>query len=125
MELTVGSHGWSHVDWRSVPDGDALDLEIVRARDVIAEALQRPVDSVAIPFGSYDRRVWNAVSKAFSIVCTSDGGLAPLSGKVVPRETYTTDWPEDAVASLATSPSMTRSLKKALGRAYKRRRSSP
>jgi peptidoglycan/xylan/chitin deacetylase (PgdA/CDA1 family) len=120
--MSVGSHGWDHVDWRRVPDGATLDREVIGARDRIGQVLGRSVHAVAIPFGSYDRRVWRKARRAFSIVCTSDGGLAPASGCVVPRETYTTAWRPDTIDILAARPSLVRRARKAIGRAYKRSR---
>ena len=49
--MTVGSHGWDHVDWRKLKRDDDLDREVVQARDRIADTLSSAVDSVAIPFG--------------------------------------------------------------------------
>ena len=54
--MTVGSHGFAHIDWRRASD-EELEREIWLARDMIAEAVHEPIDEVAIPYGSYDRRV--------------------------------------------------------------------
>lgn len=72
--MDIGSHGWAHRDWRSTPTA-ALDDEIDRAPRVLAEMVGRPVDAVAVPFGSYDRRVVRRLRRsAVQRVYTSDGG---------------------------------------------------
>src|SRR5262249_21408654 len=54
--MSIGSHGMDHRDWRLL-DSLALDVEIGDARRKLEDVIQRPVTTVAIPFGSYDRRV--------------------------------------------------------------------
>ena len=54
--MQIGSHGWGHVDWRKADD-QTLTREIETARQTIADAIGDAVEEVAIPFGSYDRRV--------------------------------------------------------------------
>jgi peptidoglycan/xylan/chitin deacetylase (PgdA/CDA1 family) len=72
--MDIGSHGWAHRDWRSTPTA-ALDDEIDRAPRVLAEMVGRPVDAVAVPFGSYDRKVLRRLRRsAVRRVYTSDGG---------------------------------------------------
>lgn len=117
--MTIGSHGWSHVDWRRVDDL-TLEQEIHGAIRKIEDVIGRAVDSVAIPFGSYDRRVMRELV-AIKTIYTSDGGLAPTTGKIVTRESYRTDWGPTTVADLATkreSPIGTagRALKSAIKR---------
>jgi len=100
--MSIGSHGWSHVDWRSTDD-PTLDLEIDRARETIAETIDRPVDEVAIPFGSYDRRVLKKLSSSgWRTVFTSDRGRAPINGWMIPRETYDVTWGDGKLELLAT-----------------------
>lgn len=97
--MTIGSHGWSHVDWRRVDD-PTLEQEIHGAIRKIEDVIGRGVDSVAIPFGSYDRRVMRELA-TIKTIYTSDGGLAPRTGKIVTRESYRTDWGPTTVADLA------------------------
>lgn len=90
--MTIGSHGWSHADWR-LCDEKTLERETLGALQEIASVVGRGVDEVGVPFGSYDRRVLaqlrrSAVRTAF----TSDGGRAPRGAWLVPRHSYTTDW---------------------------------
>ena len=91
--MKIGSHGWSHIDWRKADDA-TLDQEVNWAKRKIEDTIGRKVDSVAIPFGSYDRRVMNMLD-AFDRIYTSDGGLAPVSSRIFPRWSYQKDWRAD------------------------------
>ncbi|MGA2128936.1 MAG: polysaccharide deacetylase family protein [Xanthobacteraceae bacterium] len=103
--MTIGSHGWSHVDWRRVDDA-TLDVEINAARAKIADLVGRTVDAVAVPFGSYDRRVVRRLRRSnIGTVFTSDGGRAPLSGWLLPRDVFRTSWDDhNTLVDLATRP---------------------
>jgi peptidoglycan/xylan/chitin deacetylase (PgdA/CDA1 family) len=74
--MRIGSHGKAHRPWRSVA-GDELHAELRGAADVIAAVSGQAVREVALPFGSYDRRVLNALRRCpFERVYTVDGGPA-------------------------------------------------
>lgn len=119
--MTIGSHGWSHVDWRKTSDAE-LEQEVNGARHKIEDVIGRPVDSVAIPFGSYDRRVMSRLG-AFRILYTSDGGLAPHGGRIVPRASYRKDWTDGTLFRLAAGrESIAAKAKRALGSRVKRLR---
>ena len=79
--MSIGSHGMDHVPWRRLEPA-AADLEIVRAKQLLEETLQAPVDTAACPFGAYDRRTLSALRAAgFERVYTSDCGRAgPRTG---------------------------------------------
>jgi peptidoglycan/xylan/chitin deacetylase (PgdA/CDA1 family) len=124
--MAVGSHGWDHVDWRRLATPAALQHEVQDSRDAIAQALGgTPVDAVAIPFGSYDRRVARAAAQAYAVVYTSDGGRAGRSGTLVPRESYTENWDADSLRRLAAPPPLLTVLRRRLARAVKRHRGAP
>ncbi len=74
--MGIGSHGWSHVDWRATDD-ETLAREIDGAREVLAETLAAPVDEVAIPFGSYDLGCSTPERSGVRNAFHSDGGRAP------------------------------------------------
>jgi peptidoglycan/xylan/chitin deacetylase (PgdA/CDA1 family) len=103
--MEIGSHGWAHVDWRRVDDA-TLDLEIDASRDKIADVIGRPIDKCAIPFGSYDRRVVRRLRRSdIKAVFTSDGGRAPLTGWMLPRDVFRTSWDDNrTLIDLATRP---------------------
>jgi len=89
--MTIGSHGWAHRDWRRIGPGQDLE-EFIRARQVLADLIGRPVTRVAIPFGSYDRNVLRrlrgtGVSRAY----TSDGGPARAGTWLQPRTSLRCD----------------------------------
>ena len=71
----IGTHGYGHVDWRRL-DADGAVREFDEARACLADAVGRPVDEAAVPFGRYDRRVLRALrARGFAAVYTSDRGL--------------------------------------------------
>jgi len=83
--MTVGAHGFAHLDWRRASD-DELEREIRGARDMIAEAVHEPIDEVAIPYGSYDRRVLRWLKRAgYKAIYTSDGGACLPHFRLKPR----------------------------------------
>ena len=72
--MEIGSHGWSHRDWRRIDHAQAWE-ELVDAHRVLGELTGRPVSRVAIPFGSYDRHVLRLLREAgVTRAYTSDGG---------------------------------------------------
>jgi len=122
--MEIGSHGWGHVDWRRVDDA-GLDLEIDASRDMIANVIGRPIDKTAIPFGSYDRRVVQRLRRSdIKTVFTSDGGRAPLTGWMLPREVFRTSWDDNRTLNeLATRPlSTAASMRQSIIRVLKRLR---
>lgn len=88
--MRIGSHGWSHVDWRKTDDA-TLDQEVNSARKKIEDTIGRKVDRVAIPFGGYNRRVMGML-QTFETIYNSDGALASATGRIRPRWSYQKDW---------------------------------
>lgn len=120
-EMEIGTHGWSHVDWRQA-DNCTLTRETMDARDRIAQVIQRPVESVAIPFGSYDRRVLGRLG-TYNTIYTSDGYRTPRLGRIIPRVTYMTNWDTHTLLRAATEPySIVRRLHNSLKHLIKRLR---
>ena len=89
--MLIGSHGWAHRDWRRIDAAQARQ-EFVDAHRVLAELIGRQVSRVAIPFGSYDRRVL-ARLRATNVtrVYTSDGGRARPAGWLQARNSLRHD----------------------------------
>ena len=54
--MSIGTHGWSHIPWRGMPD-EVAHHELVEARAVLTEASGGPVHQAALPLGRYDRQV--------------------------------------------------------------------
>lgn len=89
--MPVGSHGWAHRDWRGVDETEARE-EFQEAHRVLGDLVGGPVDSVAIPFGSYDRRVLKRLRHAgVRRVLSSDGGPAKPSAWLQPRNSLRHD----------------------------------
>lgn len=96
--MTVGSHGWDHVDLRTLSDTD-----LVRAtrgsRDRLSEACGAPVTRFAVPLGSYDRRVLRHLGD-YRTVYTSDATDAARPSWLVPRWSYIRGWTPGFVEEL-------------------------
>ena len=115
--MTIGSHGWSHVDWRKTP---AMDREVVEAKDRIEQAAGAPVTPVAIPFGSYDRNVLKRAA-VFDTIYTSDAALADPRAWVQPRYSYTRSWTPGAVRHvIADGRKPARRVRQKLAMTFKR-----
>jgi peptidoglycan/xylan/chitin deacetylase (PgdA/CDA1 family) len=85
LGMEVGSHGRDHVDWRKADD-TTLDAETIGARDALADIIGKPVTSVAIPFGAYDRRVIAHLRRLpFETIYTSDTGPSRPGDRFVRR----------------------------------------
>lgn len=120
--LEIGSHGWEHVDWRRVDD-KTLDIEVDDARRKIADVVGRDVAKVAIPFGSYDRRVLQRLRRSESeikAVFTTDGGLAPCRGWWLPREPYKVSWDDRTLTQLVTPSFSINNVRRPIARFIKR-----
>lgn len=97
--MTVGSHGWSHVDLRRTDDA-TLVHEAQASRERISEVVGAGVTRFALPFGSYDRRVLRAL-RGYVEVLSSDRGRAPLTSWLTPRESYVRGWASGDITRMA------------------------
>ncbi|WP_084145029.1 polysaccharide deacetylase family protein [Amycolatopsis jejuensis] len=100
--MSVGSHGWAHRDWRRL-GGQHVEQEFRIAPRVLARHAGVPVRRVAVPFGSYDRRVLAALrASGVQRVYTSDGGAARGDSWLQPRTSLRHDlddaWIDDVLA---------------------------
>ena len=85
--MTIGCHGLRHRPWRDLDDRE-LRREHFDARRLLEEIVERPVDEVACPFGSYDRRVLGSLRRArYRTVYTSDRGATTAQNWIQPRNT--------------------------------------
>ena len=102
--MTVGLHGMRHRPWRSLGASE-LRIELVDARQMVAEAAGRPVSEVACPFGSYDRRVLGAIRReGFARVYTVDDGPARGNTWLQSRFTIVNGATVTDIARMAQSP---------------------
>jgi peptidoglycan/xylan/chitin deacetylase (PgdA/CDA1 family) len=60
----VGSHTRSHPRLNEVADDAALDDELAGSRAACEEAMGRPCESIAYPYGAHDERVLEAAGRA-------------------------------------------------------------
>jgi hypothetical protein len=85
-----------------------MRVELTRAREVLAEAVGRPVDRSALPLGRYNRRVLGELRRAgYLSVATSDRTVARQGRWLQPRfSVHARDTPESlrAVVSQAATP---------------------
>jgi peptidoglycan/xylan/chitin deacetylase (PgdA/CDA1 family) len=83
--MTIGSHGLTHKPWRTLPS-KALADELDSARQILSETTGMEIDRVALPLGSYDRRVLRSLRQRNYIkVMTSDRTYASSSSWMQPR----------------------------------------
>lgn len=83
--MSIGSHGWGHVDWRAL-DEEGRQREFYDARRRIEDEAGVAVTQAAIPFGAFDRFVLGSLKQAgYSQVSSSNGGLCYASSWFRPR----------------------------------------
>lgn len=91
--MTIGSQGVHHRAWRSLT-GAELRSELMESRQALAAATGCDVTEAACPFGSYDRRVLQALHGAgYSRVFTSDGGMCRTGSWLSARTTVSREEP--------------------------------
>ncbi|MEV1002779.1 polysaccharide deacetylase family protein [Nonomuraea sp. NPDC050202] len=118
--MRVGSHGWAHRDWRTISAGQAAE-ELERAHEVLGELTGAPVSRVAIPFGSYDRRVLRRLRHAgVTRAYTSDGGKARPGSWLQARNSLRHDLDASWIGRVLDGPSLGRRAGKLGMRLYKR-----
>jgi peptidoglycan/xylan/chitin deacetylase (PgdA/CDA1 family) len=85
--MTVGSHGMWHRSWRAM-SGGARQEELVEARQILSAAAGAEIDTVACPFGAYDRSALTALrGQRYRTVFTSDRRRARAGAWLQPRYT--------------------------------------
>jgi peptidoglycan/xylan/chitin deacetylase (PgdA/CDA1 family) len=83
--MAIGSHGLDHRPWRSLDDHE-LDRELITARDLLAEAVERPITQAALPLGRYDRKVLDRLrTLGYRRVFSSDRAPASPGAWLQPR----------------------------------------
>ena len=87
----IGSHGLDHLPWTSLED-DQLRAETFSSREILEDLLCKPVISVALPFGRYNRRVLRMVRKAgYRHIYSSDGTSCLTNRSPIPRLSIRSD----------------------------------
>jgi len=78
--MTIGCHGMRHRSWRRLGE-QALTEELVDARRLLEQVVERPLTEAACPFGMYDRRVIQWLRRSgYTRIYTSDQGTAESDG---------------------------------------------
>jgi peptidoglycan/xylan/chitin deacetylase (PgdA/CDA1 family) len=72
--ITFGAHTLTHPDLTRLPI-DLIETEIVCSKERIQDALGSPVDTFAYPYGRYDNRSREVVSRHFLCACSDRLGL--------------------------------------------------
>lgn len=118
--MEIGSHGVDHVNLRHTSQAD-LAREAGTSRKVLEDVCQRTVDTFAIPFGSYDRRVLGALRREkYRTVFTSDGGRASSQAWMQARQTLQFDWEDgQAIQKNLHKPALQDRVKRLLLKCYK------
>jgi peptidoglycan/xylan/chitin deacetylase (PgdA/CDA1 family) len=104
--MMIGCHGMRHRPWRGL-DERALWEEVVDARRLLEQVLNRPVTEAACPFGAYDRRVLRFLRRhGYRRAYTSDAGTAQpgdwLQARNTVRPANAMDVIEHVVAEAST-----------------------
>jgi len=119
--MAIGCHGMRHRPWRGL-DWHALREELIDARRLLEQVVERAVTDAACPFGSYDRRVLRWLRRCgYCRIYTSDRGTARSNDWLQARNTVRPgDVPGfvDHVLSLESTPQDV--LRQSLRRAAKR-----
>jgi peptidoglycan/xylan/chitin deacetylase (PgdA/CDA1 family) len=118
----IASHTWSHARLPELDD-DALKSELIRSRERCAAEMGTPCETLAYPYGDYDRRVQ---------AMTHDAGYAAAASMHPgPKRPYS--WPRIGVYSVdeglryrvKTSPTVRRFRASPVGQALERGRRLP
>lgn len=122
MGHDIGSHGWGHVDWKTL-DQDGQLREFKTAGRVISEAIGQPVTKAAIPFGSYNRQVLTELRRqSYTHVYSSDKGPWRAGMFPIPRTSLTADMAlEDVDRILVGNVPLKARLRRRLAREIKKR----
>ena len=119
--MGIGSHGAAHVRWTDIGDGE-LDFEICAPLERLSAITGDKVDTVAIPFGAYDRHVLAALKqRRVARVYTSDQGIAPPNSWLVARNSVRSDMPLGTIQALIARANSTAAMAKTFLRQAKRR----
>jgi peptidoglycan/xylan/chitin deacetylase (PgdA/CDA1 family) len=119
--MAIGSHGADHRDWTRLSERD-LEAEVAGSRRLLQDVTGTFVEACAIPFGSYNHRVLDAVRRAgYLCAYTSDRGTMNAEAFVRPRSSIRGTMEEAEIAGILAGhlPPLAR-LRRALGMARKR-----
>jgi peptidoglycan/xylan/chitin deacetylase (PgdA/CDA1 family) len=120
--LTIGTHGWAHVPWRGLDEGEA-QRELQEARLALTEASGGPIEDAALPLGRYDRRLLGRLRRhGYRRVYTSDRLPTRADVWLQPRYSITSTDTIESVLQLLDPPLDLAQVRARLARAVKRLR---
>jgi peptidoglycan/xylan/chitin deacetylase (PgdA/CDA1 family) len=121
--MRIGTHGMHHRSWRGMSPAES-HLELVEAREAIAEVAGRRIDEAALPLGMYDRRVLSKLRRhGYRRVFTSDRARASESAWLSPRHSVvSTDTAASVRNVVLTEPGTAQRAERLLARTVKRLR---
>jgi peptidoglycan/xylan/chitin deacetylase (PgdA/CDA1 family) len=119
--MAIGSHGADHVRWTTLGNAELVE-QISRSIQTLATLTREPINSVAVPFGAYDRRVLDVLRQLnIATVFTSDGGPARPGAWIKGRTTVRMDTPLEAIEALLSDRLSVQQRLQFLARSWKRR----
>ena len=118
----IGSHGADHVDWTALGPADEY-REWTEARDIITTAANQDIDSAAIPFGRYRKRVLCGLkANGYGKIYSSDGGAWHSKTPPIPRTSPRCDMPLESIRALLLGQEPAgRTFRRRIAMAVKRR----
>jgi peptidoglycan/xylan/chitin deacetylase (PgdA/CDA1 family) len=118
--MSVGSHGMRHLDWARTNARD-LTEEIFAGKSALEDICGCKIDEVAIPFGSYNRRVIEKLRELGPrCVYTTDGGYARVDDWLKPRNSFDRTWQKhDLISELDNEHSFSRRVRRLISQRYK------
>lgn len=72
--IAFGSHTRTHPDLTTLTRGDAEE-ELIASKTAIEDAISRPVDALAYPYGAYDHRIKGLAQTHFALACSTTLGF--------------------------------------------------
>jgi peptidoglycan/xylan/chitin deacetylase (PgdA/CDA1 family) len=85
--MTIGSHGFDHLNWPSASDAQ-LRHELHDGKRAIETVIGMPINVASAPFGGLNQRVVRAAAAAgFKCLYASSGGFATAATGLIPRNT--------------------------------------
>ncbi|WP_051266597.1 polysaccharide deacetylase family protein [Nakamurella lactea] len=98
--MTIGTHGMNHRPWRGMASQER-EIELVEARERIADASGRPVDQAALPLGRYDRQLLSSLrGLGYTRVFSSDRRASSAGSWLQPRFSVRVD---DSASSMRST----------------------
>jgi peptidoglycan/xylan/chitin deacetylase (PgdA/CDA1 family) len=90
MGMSVGSHGATHPDFSRITDRE-LEYEIVESREKLAHWLGQPVTTISYPYGCFDDRALELVSRHYRFGFTASPRFSADNPWRYPRRLARTD----------------------------------